>query len=87
MIRHGYYLPATNTEYGDPEFSALARALWVETQVPTPVSPSDGVLLLPEPPKPSRYCGASVFTREDGTLMRRITLVSEEMVTTVKDYP
>lgn len=64
MTRHGYFLPSLGA-FGDFELAREAEELW--ESAPT------GELAVEHL---SRYDGAAVFVREDGTKVRRVSLLN-----------
>lgn len=70
--RSGWYMPSTNTEHGDPEFSAEARSIWEQREL----SPEKVAREVHEDPEtdPDRPDHVSVFQQEDGDVGRYLIL-------------
>jgi hypothetical protein len=64
--RHGYYLARSETTHGDPDLASSARELWNVARARIVGIGEDG---------PGLYDGASIWTLEDGTTLRRIVVV------------
>jgi hypothetical protein len=71
--RHGYYLASHDEERGDLDLSAEARSIWYREW-----SPEETVRVAHEEPVPPGLTdGVSIFVREDGEIVRRLTMHGE----------